>query len=92
MGIPDNEIGVHMSHCNQGEYVGSCKYGDFEDCPALNDKASTGQYKNITMEMVKEYCRGTMSDFTEERLLDILTGEVALKDARDDVLSFAERK
>jgi hypothetical protein len=25
--------GVHMSHCFQGEYEGSCKYGD-DDCPA----------------------------------------------------------
>jgi hypothetical protein len=29
----ENE-GVHLFHCNQGEYVGSCKYGD-EDCPAF---------------------------------------------------------
>ncbi len=26
---------THMSHCNLGEYEGSCKYGD-EDCPAMN--------------------------------------------------------
>lgn len=26
---------VHDGHCNQGEYEGSCKYGD-EDCPAMN--------------------------------------------------------
>ena len=26
---------VHLSHCNQDEYVGSCKYGD-DDCPALS--------------------------------------------------------
>lgn len=25
---------VHLSHCNMGEYVGSCKYGE-SDCPAL---------------------------------------------------------
>ena len=27
--------GVHMRHCNQGEYVGSCKYGEDDTCPAL---------------------------------------------------------
>ncbi len=27
------ERGTHMSHCYQGEYEGSCKYGD-RDCPA----------------------------------------------------------
>lgn len=29
--------GVHMHHCNQGEYVGSCKYGQDDRCPALKD-------------------------------------------------------
>ncbi len=27
-------LGVHLSHCNFGENVNCCKYGD-EDCPAL---------------------------------------------------------
>lgn len=27
--------GVHFAHCNQGEYVGSCKYGN-PDCQALD--------------------------------------------------------
>jgi hypothetical protein len=27
--------GVHMHHCNQGEYEGSCKYGQDDKCPAL---------------------------------------------------------
>jgi hypothetical protein len=33
---------IHLSHCNQGEYEGSCKYGD-ADCPALKKatKATT---------------------------------------------------
>ena len=29
-----NDKAVHLVHCNQGEYEGSCKYGD-KDCPAL---------------------------------------------------------
>ena len=28
-------VATHLSHCNQGEYVGSCKYGEGETCPAL---------------------------------------------------------
>lgn len=28
---------VHMHHCNQGEYVGTCKYGQDDRCPALKD-------------------------------------------------------
>ena len=27
---------VHKAHCNQGEYVGSCKYGE-DDCPAMTE-------------------------------------------------------
>lgn len=28
-----SDIGAHLSHCYQGEWEDSCKYGD-EDCPA----------------------------------------------------------
>lgn len=31
--------GVHMSHCNQGENEGECKYGEDDICPALKDEA-----------------------------------------------------
>jgi hypothetical protein len=30
----EQDTAVHMTHCNQGEWVGVCKYGE-EDCPAL---------------------------------------------------------
>jgi len=33
--------GVHMHHCNQGEYEGSCKYGQNETCPALDKQVVT---------------------------------------------------
>lgn len=71
MRIPENEVGVHMSHCNQGHYVGSCKYGDFEDCPALNKQKSgddvriyrvynCGEIKNETHVLKPHYvpCEG----------------------------------
>jgi len=32
----NNDHAVHMAHCNQGEYIESCKYGEFDTCPALN--------------------------------------------------------
>lgn len=28
------ETWVHLYHCDQGDYEGSCKYGE-DDCPAL---------------------------------------------------------
>lgn len=48
-------------------------------------------YSNITLKEVEQYCAGTVSDFTKERLLDILNGEVDLDEAREDCLSFAKR-
>lgn len=39
----DRERGVHMAHCNQGLYAGSCKYGEQETCPALNLPVEPGQ-------------------------------------------------
>lgn len=34
-------VGVHMSHCYQDDYAGTCKYGD-DDCPAKNDTREPG--------------------------------------------------
>jgi hypothetical protein len=41
--LQDQEEKVHLSHCNQGEYEGSCKYGQDNTCPALKKatKATT---------------------------------------------------
>lgn len=33
--LDEREKAVHLSHCNQGEYMNSCKYGEFDTCPAL---------------------------------------------------------
>jgi hypothetical protein len=30
-----NDKAVHMAHCNMGDYLGSCKYGE-DDCPAMS--------------------------------------------------------
>ena len=32
--------GVHLAHCNRGEYLGVCKYGYF-DCPAQGEPPAT---------------------------------------------------
>lgn len=32
--LPPTDELTHLAHCNMGEYVGLCKYGD-TDCPAL---------------------------------------------------------
>lgn len=33
------KLGIHLSHCNFGEHIGSCKYGN-ADCPALTNEWS----------------------------------------------------
>jgi len=30
-----HDVDTHVQHCQQGEYDGSCKYGDGDRCPAL---------------------------------------------------------
>jgi hypothetical protein len=32
----NRRLGVHLSHCNFGEYPNSCKYGE-DNCPALSE-------------------------------------------------------
>jgi len=53
---------------------------------------SNKHYSNITLDAVEQYCAGTVADFTIVRLLDILTGETDLDEAREDALSFAEEE
>lgn len=52
----ERETGTHLSHCNLGEYIGSCKYGDFDSCPALiaphpNCKSELHVIPPVTMTM-----------------------------------------
>lgn len=34
---------IHTQHCNQGEYIGSCKYGEVDKCTALNNNKTDAQ-------------------------------------------------
>lgn len=49
----------HMSHCNQGEYEGTCKYGD-EDCPAMHPAPELIDFldKGEAFNLAKEYHEG----------------------------------
>jgi DNA modification methylase len=47
----DRHYGVHMTHCNQGEYVGTCCYGDDAICPAIIDGVPPG-YKPKDLLMI----------------------------------------
>lgn len=47
-----------------------------------------GGFKTITLDEIRNWCRGSFSDHTEARLHDIMTGEYDLSEAREDILSF----
>lgn len=45
-------------------------------------------FKTITYDEVSEWTKGTISDFTLDRLTEILNGQYNLDEARADILSF----
>ena len=47
-------------------------------------------HQTITEDEIKEWCNGTVSDFTLKRLFDIITGEYSLDEARKDILGFRD--
>jgi hypothetical protein len=65
--LTDMEIGVHLRHCNQGENIGFCKYGEDGICPALHTPIRVDGERVIfntkTMEIGKQY-RYTMAGET----------------------------
>lgn len=52
--MTDYETNVHFSHCNQGEYQDSCKYGENETCPVIENV----QQSAVTDEKRKAFWRG----------------------------------
>lgn len=56
-----NDYDVHMSHCNLGDYHGSCKYSE-EDCPAMNTHPAPELMefleKGEAAKLAKEYHEG----------------------------------
>lgn len=47
--------GMHMTHCNQGEYEDMCKYGDDAVCPALVKKREEQAGKSDVQIAAEEY-------------------------------------
>jgi len=49
--VAHDDTEVHLSHCNQYENLGWCKYGEDETCPALNPQPKsdtlTPQYESM---------------------------------------------
>lgn len=49
-----DEVGVHMTHCNQGEYMGCCKYNKADTCPALEGKVSPFPRQDSVTDQLKD--------------------------------------
>ncbi len=43
-----DQVGVHMTHCNMDDYVGCCKYGEDDTCPALKDRKNQNKILDMT--------------------------------------------
>lgn len=69
---------VHLRHCNQGDYVDSCKYGEFDTCPAMLN------YVDAAYDELSKHIRvgkGLMRVYT---LLVLIKGEeTTLQDVHD---------
>lgn len=46
------EWGTHLSHCNQGEYLGSCKYLEDDICPALKKQGKVDELVEWVAEII----------------------------------------
>jgi hypothetical protein len=69
---------VHMRHCNQGDYIDSCKYGEFDTCPALLN------YVDAVREELAKHIRVGKGLMRVYSLLVMVKGEeTTLKDVHD---------
>lgn len=44
-----DQVGVHMTHCNMDDYIGCCKYGEDETCPALKNRNISNKFLLLDM-------------------------------------------
>jgi hypothetical protein len=74
------DIATHLSHCNQGENEGTCKYGE-ADCPAL----MVGNPQAIATGIVRmaEAAHAMMNSGLSERALIVLVNDMTGVTMRD---------
>ncbi len=92
-----NGIGVHLSHCNQGEYMGDCKYGD-ANCPALkarnwektvmNDEQIGEVYGNLNTQYFTPNTWKMPRQVAEAQAK--ITGDIAFKAGQKDMVEWIE--
>lgn len=61
-------IGTHLKHCNLGEYVNYCKYGD-NDCPALREE-KIRKKKLFSIHHIKVWF--PVAEENEEKAIEVL--------------------
>lgn len=44
----------HKTHCNQGEYRGSCKYGEEDICPAFENQRALDKINQGLIDKLRE--------------------------------------
>lgn len=59
------DTAVHLSHCNQNEYLGSCKYGD-DNCPAFAPVGAPREALVRRIELARSFIAKEYSDPTQE--------------------------
>jgi hypothetical protein len=80
------KIGVHMSHCNQGENLGSCAYG-YDNCPALNVRETSHSFEydsgRIKVYKPENYHYGDQRKYARNATVNWASiGEVTPEEAR----------
>lgn len=83
---------VHLSHCNMGDYVGTCKYGDL-DCPALS-KSSDLELSSDILDKITVFGEGDTYKFeiSIDKLVDyLMTLERKIEEQQETISSITEK-
>lgn len=81
-----HRAGTHLRHCDKGEYVGSCKYGE-TDCPAFSMKR-VGVYRDPSIgEMMGILRKGPRYFIERKEDIESYTSAVSVRDQLNRILN-----
>lgn len=64
--------GAHLSHCNHGEYKGSCKYGEDDTCPAM----IAAHERTARLHFHADIARAGLHDAAKDILAAMVEGQI----------------
>lgn len=72
MSTDTTDRAVHLAHCNQGEWIGTCKYGEDLECPALGTDAVAADALTVSRNLANRAAASLLEhgDFCGALLLD----------------------